>query len=156
MIEYRKGDLFMAPEIEVGGVIVPHCVNNIGAWGAGFVLAVNDFSLLPKQSFLAASPMKLGEIDNVCVSSNVYVANMCAQDGITSRSTGYRSSVKDRPLRYDHLVDCMRLVELRASFMDCIIVAPKFCAGLAGGNWEFVEKLIEDIWRGLKVIVYEF
>jgi hypothetical protein len=34
------------------------------------------------------------------------------------------------------------------------IHAPKFGSGLAGGNWNFIENLIEDIWIDIPVYIY--
>jgi len=38
------------------------------------------------------------------------------------------------------------------------IHCPQFGSGLAGGNWEFITELIEDIWveNGLAITVYEY
>ena len=35
------------------------------------------------------------------------------------------------------------------------IHAPKFGSGLAGGNWNFISCLIEDIWDGIPVFIYD-
>jgi hypothetical protein len=34
------------------------------------------------------------------------------------------------------------------------IHSPKFGSGLAGGNWNFIEELIKDIWYDCEVFVY--
>ena len=34
------------------------------------------------------------------------------------------------------------------------IHCPKFGSGLAGGNWEFIKDLIEDIWGRYFVTIY--
>jgi hypothetical protein len=34
------------------------------------------------------------------------------------------------------------------------IHAPKFGSGLAGGNWNFIEELIKDIWLNIPVMIY--
>ena len=36
------------------------------------------------------------------------------------------------------------------------IHCPKFGSGLAGGNWHFIENLIEDIWTAYFVTVYNY
>jgi hypothetical protein len=35
------------------------------------------------------------------------------------------------------------------------IHAPKFGCGLAGGNWNFIQDLITDIWKNIQVFVYQ-
>jgi hypothetical protein len=34
------------------------------------------------------------------------------------------------------------------------IHAPKFGSGLAGGNWNFISELINDVWYDLQVYIY--
>jgi hypothetical protein len=36
------------------------------------------------------------------------------------------------------------------------IHAPKFGSGLAGGNWNFISDLIEDIWSKHTVYIYDY
>ena len=36
------------------------------------------------------------------------------------------------------------------------IHCPKFGSGLAGGNWNFITNLIEDIWTSQKDFVYNY
>jgi hypothetical protein len=36
------------------------------------------------------------------------------------------------------------------------IHAPKFGSGLAGGNWNFISDLIEDIWGKYNVFIYNY
>jgi hypothetical protein len=36
------------------------------------------------------------------------------------------------------------------------IHCPKFGSGLAGGNWDFISNLIEDIWSKYHVTVYNY
>lgn len=157
MIEYRKGNLFEAPEIEAGdSVVIPHVCNNIGGWGAGFVLAVSRFSKEPEKQYREAN-LVLGQVQLVKTKHETWVANMCAQDGITSDSTGDREKVCDRPLKYNVLSRCMDgLAGMLLS--ETKIICPKFGSALAGGNWSFIEELINDCWleRGIQVTVYEF
>ena len=166
MIYCVKGDLFNGVKNVVNGtVIIPHVCNNIGAWGAGFVVPLGKKYPKAKESYLKwynTPDFFLGNTQLILVDNGVIVANMVAQDGITSGSTGDRSRVVDRPLRYDALVNCMLQVKETAlrPFSDsdekAVIHCPKFGSGLAGGEWAFIEKLIEDIWdsAGLDTVVY--
>jgi hypothetical protein len=36
------------------------------------------------------------------------------------------------------------------------IHAPKFGCGLAGGNWNFIENLIQDIWNSYNITIYNY
>lgn len=168
MIKYVKGDLFEVVTKSTDSILVPHVVNNIGAWGAGFVIPLMKHYPRARDRYLKWSTetdFLLGNTQFVQVSTNVVIANMLAQDGITSRSTGARSRVSDRPLRYDSLVDCMNAVgdychEVAKLTDTCLptIHCPQFGAGLAGGNWEFIDYLIQDCWnrRGIDTVVYQY
>jgi len=94
---------------------------------------------------------ELGETQFVNTDNRIFVANMIAQTlgGV-------------RPLFYNHLARCMDSV---AKFViDCNnvgehksrIIAPLFGSALSGGDWNFVEKLIEDCWlrKDISVTIY--
>ena len=51
-IETRIGDA-TSPRPKKNGVIVAHLVNNKGAWGGGFVHALNDLSPVPAAAYKA-------------------------------------------------------------------------------------------------------
>lgn len=83
-----------------------------------------------------------------------WVANMVAQHE-TIRTNS-------KPIRYAALVKCMESVVAEAnnialhSAANVEIHAPKFGSDLAGGTWDFIEELIEEIWvkSGLSCTVY--
>ena len=165
MISNIKGDLLYNVKNVKGNVIIPHVCNNIGAWGAGFVVPLGKKYPLAKEEYKRwfnedQYNFFLGNTQFVQVDNNVFVANMVAQDGITSGSTGDRSRVVDRPLRYDALFQCMIQVADFAESIDpqAVIHCPKFGSGLAGGYWGFIIQMIEDIWdkRGLDTVVYTY
>lgn len=59
-----------------------------------------------------------------------------------------------RYLNYAALVECFK--HLTVTFPNARIAIPKIGAGLAGGNWEFIEELINDATGdNLEVWVYE-
>ena len=166
-IKYHKGDLFnMLPDHH--GVVIPHVCNNMGGWGRGFVVALSKRwpdGLSPEHNYRhwyasrgvkAAShaangtiPFELGQVQ-FCktTDTNITVANMIAQNGTVSDHNL-------KPIRYAALVSCMQQVSDHCHCQE--IHAPKFGSALAGGNWELIEELIEELWcgRGLSVHVYE-
>jgi hypothetical protein len=147
--------------------LIPHVCNTLGGWGAGFVLALSkEFGDLPKEKYLkqiGLFPNKMDRLGKVSFTKmkekRVIVANMIAQNG-------YMNKGNSRPLRYDALVQCMKLVAQQIEYLNDInnseqyftIHTCKFGSDLAGGNWEFIECLIEDIWinAGIDVTIYEF
>jgi len=149
-IIHVNGDLFdYIQEAKYRDVptVIPHICNNIGAWGSGFVVPLGEHFPIAKKVYLAKHNgiigLRLGEVQFPLVDENIYVANMIAQDGISSRSTGDRSRVNAKPIRYAALCDCLE--QINKQFKGADIHAPKFGSGLAGGNWEFIEELIDEI-----------
>lgn len=167
-INIIKGDLFDNIEqiVRAGNngssVIVPHVCNNIDLFGAGFAaetarhypIVKENYHLLGK-SFLQNN---LGYVQFVEVLSDkkyehkLVFANMIAQRGIINKTSN------PRPLNYLALVKSMVGVSQYISKNfdgDVQIHAPKFGCGLAGGNWKFVEELVNDIWVQQSVFIYD-
>jgi hypothetical protein len=148
-------------------VFVPHVCNNIDLFGAGFATQVAnhypnvkiDYHLLGK-NFLKNN---MGHSQVIKVYEDpkfrhkLYFVNMIAQNGIRSESN-------PRPLNYLGLVKAMnslsQYIHFNTGFANksetVEIHAPKFGSGLAGGNWNFICNLIEDIWRPYNVYIYNY
>ena len=140
-------------------IIIPHVVNNLGVMGAGVALALKNKWPEVEEEYLALKDIRgldLGEICWANVGKRTIVVNMIAQDGL-------RSNENTRPLKYSALIDCMRHVYYRISYLlgvsntKRVIHAPKFGSELAGGKWEFIEELIKEIWidNNVDVVIYE-
>lgn len=155
-ITYIWGDLFEGIPMPLDrdvSIVIPHICNNIGAWGSGFVVPLGNKYPMSRKVYLAKnedSGLELGTVHYAHVDSKVYVANMIAQDGISAKSTGNRHRVNSKPIRYAALCKCLE--EVNNQFADCDIYAPKFGSGLAGGNWEFIEELIDEILTDVRSI----
>jgi len=86
----RKQGSATSPRPDGGkSVVIAHLCNNQGAWGAGFVLAVNDLSMAPKAAYQAlcreseGKEVALGTLQFVETSiPNLWVANMIAQTDV--------------------------------------------------------------------------
>lgn len=142
-------------------VVIPHVCNNVNAFGAGFAGQVALLYPEVKANFhLLGKKNKLGHTQFVSVKSDkkykhqIVFANMIAQNSLI----GPQNS---RPLNYAALVHTM--IDVRMYIKDLEqqtesnkieIHAPKFGSGLAGGNWNFISDLIEDIWSGIPVYIY--
>ena len=160
VLKFVEGDLFVRVKDVVGPVLIPHVCNDKGVFGAGFALAVSRYFPHVREAYLGwfahgvdqhdKRVFGLGECQYVPVGfegSEVEVVNMVAQ--------GLGGS---RPLRYAMLAKCME--ELGHDAVTGlggkpVIFCPFFGAGLAGGDWNFIEELIKDCWldRGLLVTV---
>jgi hypothetical protein len=152
MITTKKGNLF---DHIADDCVIPHCVNNLGKWGSGFVLAIDKYlGSKPKEDYIGWSRNKLIGLGSTKFSTMernkeiVTVAHMWAQHQ-TIRE-GYK------PVRYAALIKCMEEVLEYCQLNNKKIIAPHFCSGLAGGNWDFIRELIDEIWGNLDVTIFEY
>jgi len=164
-------------------IIVAHVCNDEGRWGSGFVLAVNKrWGEGPKAAYQAwhggylsqlepgGYNINLGEYTDfwlggcqlVHVPNRIAIANMVGQQGIVGDDPTGRP-----PVRYGALGKAMEWLRLQCRvYADNHGVLPEihcpmFGAGLAGGNWEVIEDMIQEIWvdpmmGNIDVTVYEF
>ena len=170
MFKYVKGDLFKGIKGKKN-VLIVHVVNDKGAFGSGFVVPLGDNFPWCEEAYHRWHEGK--------VSMNLYNTWKSTPDGIQGGKPkfelGQTLFVEDnqkmlepwvahccaqtlggkRPLFYNKLADCMEQVALVCQELKLNIHAPKFGSGLAGGNWDFIENLIEDIWGHLSVTIYE-
>ena len=160
-IEYIQGDLFKDLPKE-GEIMIPHVCNDIGAWGAGFVIPLGRTFPKSEQNYRgffknkrdsqSNEPFKLGVTQFVEAETKndriVWVANMIAQEGVQSREN-------PRPIVYEALESCIKQVAAHCD-ENTLIYAPKFGAGLAGGDWSKIEPMLIKHWlrKGLAVKVY--
>lgn len=158
-----KGDATQ-PNAE-GMKLIPHVCNNIGAWGAGFVLALSRKWKKPEQLYKKwyregyyqkpgrtnLTPFRLGEIQAVKVASDIAVVNMIGQEGIGG-------TLGRPPIRYGSLGWAMLSVKNLAVKHKASIHCPMFGSALAGGNWDVIEQMIFECWTDyeISVTVYQF
>jgi len=157
MITYLVGD---ATDPQGSGEkIIAHICNNVGAWGAGFVLAVSKRWNAPEIMYRGwyagarrenEKEFNLGEIQIVRAEDNIWVANMIAQDNIHSKKGA-------PPIRYGAVRECLRLLTGKAKDMTASIHMPRIGCGLAGGEWHRIEAIINEtlIAESIPVFVYD-
>jgi len=152
-LSYVQGDLFAGiPKDEK--VIIPHCCNNLGLWGKGFVVPLGKNFPSAKGKYLAGFDKELLFLGSTQMveteDENVVVANMIGQDGVVSKEN-------TRPLDYEAIYCCMSVVlDYAKEHSINKIISPKFGSALAGGDWTILEAMIQKLWvkNGLDVIVY--
>lgn len=135
-INYVTGDA-TAPQGE-GLKIICHICNDIGAWGAGFVLALSSKWRYPEDRYRAMPSYDLGTMMILNVEEDVYVANMIAQHGVRPDTKG------TPPIRYEALRTALQKVNTAAKQMDATLHMPRIGAGLAGGDWTRIAEIIEE------------
>jgi hypothetical protein len=147
-------------------IFVPHVCNNIDLFGAGFAAQVAEYYPDVKSNYhmlgknFLKSNLGYSQIINVYeepkYKHKLYFVNMISQNGI-------RNPNNNRPLNYLALVKSMnslsKFINMNTGFTSgekIEIHAPKFGSGLAGGNWNFISDLIEDIWGQYTVYIYNY
>lgn len=159
MITYVHGDA--TNPIGDGPFLLPHICNDSGGWGKGYVLALSKRWPEPETEFRAWArtgkdgvldkPYELGRVQFIQVSDDPFitVANMVAQNG-------FRPTYEDdgkRYVDYHALRECLRTVN--AYTFEETIHMPRIGCGLGGGDWDVIEKIIDDELAGIPVFVYD-
>lgn len=145
-IKYVVGDA-TAPQGESKKIIC-HICNDLGAWGAGFVLALSKKWRYPEDFYRARQQYPLGEVDILSVESDTYIANMIAQHGTGPDSKGVP------PVRYEALKQALSKVNVVAERIGATLHMPRIGCGLAGGEWDAVQAVIEEVVT-VDVTVYD-
>ena len=145
-----------------GKKMIVHVCNDVGAWGAGFVLAISRRWSQPEADYLwwyrlrheeyqpyGTSRFRLGEVQYVNVTKDIVVCNMVAQSGIF---TGVP------PIRYDALRLCLEKVAKSAKAWRASVHMPRIGCGLAGGTWEEVGPIVQEtlVDQGIDTTVYDY
>lgn len=121
--------------------LIPHVVNNVDRWGAGFTHSLDKaFGFLLAEAYhqMATVPgaTTLGNVQYVYAAPNIWVANMFAQRG-TKRLNN------EQPLDMAALTVCLANVSLYAKRNEIeVIQMPKIGSGLAGGSWPDIRPLV--------------
>lgn len=154
MINYVIGDA-TSPQGE-GNKLIIHISNDLGKWGAGFVLALSRKWSLPESVYRAEKKYVLGNVQLVQVESDVYVVNMIAQHDVNATFVSFGNGVTTvPPIRYDALMECLKAVNDIAIQLNGSIHMPRIGCGLAGGNWSIVEKIINEALSDVDITVYD-
>lgn len=140
-------------------IIIPHVCNNKGVFGGGFTGGIAKYYPVVQQNYqLLGKKCVLGYTQFVEVKHNretnkkIIFANMIAQNGTISRNN-------PKPINYYSLCLCMKsVIDYISTNLDSSetqIHAPKFGSGLAGGNWNLISELIDNIWPNLTIFIYQ-
>jgi O-acetyl-ADP-ribose deacetylase (regulator of RNase III) len=152
MITYITGDA-TDPQGD-GRKLILHCCNDVGAWGAGFVLALSRRWPEPEREYLRWSGeyresdrLPLGGVQIVDVGQGVRVANLIGQSGCGSRNG-------TPPVRYEAIRIGLRSIA-SSLYEGESIHCPRFGCGLAGGKWEIIEGILNDLLPEREIYVYD-
>lgn len=147
MIKYVNGDA--TQPIGVGNKVIVHCCNDIGAWGAGFVMALSKRWSKPENDYRNLPEYPLGNVRFIQVEPDIAVANMIGQHGVGRSKDGVP------PVRYEAIRKALKTVNQYCLENHCTVHAPKFGSDLAGGDWNVIEQIIKDEIT-VDVTIYNF
>lgn len=147
-LTYVKGDA--TNPSGSGSRIIVHCCNDIGAWGAGFVLALSKKWEAPERQYKLAAKkgLRLGDVEFVPVSEDIVVANLVGQKGLVGPSNPL-------PVRYSSIALGLTRVAEYARKHNSSVHMPRIGCGLAGGSWTKMEPLILEALPDISVTVYD-
>lgn len=146
-ITYHIGDVFKAiKDFKNKDIIVPHVCNDIGTWGAGFVIPLAEHFPRAKNSYLSKIDYKLGHVDFVPIhqekaNNKISICNMIAQLGTVSE-------VNSKPIKYWALAKCLKFINVINSLENAEIHTCAFGTGLAGGDWKVIAELLKETFPG--------
>lgn len=160
-LEYVNGNVLDLPS--EGQKFLCHCCNDIGVMGAGVALTISkkwpqvkqDYVKWYKDKVWKEKPFALGQYQLVVVDrkKEIVVVNLIGQEGI-----GFRNGP---PIRYEAIKqgfeDLSRSI-LAGCFPNASVHMPRIGCGLAGGEWEKIETIIQETFcvAGVPVTVYDY
>lgn len=155
----------LAPQSEKTNFIA-HCCNDIGAWGAGFVIAISNISVKPEMeygfwarptlhrtascAFIPLDVFELGAIQIVPFRRNDYIVNIIGQRSIGKDSEG------NPPIRYEAITAGFEKLLPVLKTQNGELHVPRLGVGLAGGSWDKIEEILIEciVKQGIDVTVY--
>jgi len=149
-LRYVEGDA--TSPVGDGRKIIVHVCNDIGAWGAGFVMALSRKWPQPEELYRKTYPYNLGDVAYVLVEHDIMVANLIGQTGLSiSQSRGI-------PVRYWAIEKGMWKVKAKAEKANASIHMPRMGCGLAGGSWDEVFHVLSRVFEesNVPITVYDF
>lgn len=144
MIKYVKGDLF-----ETDCDIIAHGCNCLGVMGSGVAKTVRDRYRKAYHAYVDKyddEGLKLGEVQFVLQNDGKYIANCMTQDRFMPRNQCHAD--------YVAITTCMNKVKDFAKEKGLSVAIPKIGAGLAGGDWNRIESILEHVFSNYDITVY--
>ena len=144
MVKYVKGDLF-----STDCDIIAHGCNCRGGFGSGVARIVALKYPKARELYLEKYEevgWKLGDVQFVTTVSGKIIANCATQDAYLPRGVCHAS--------YDGILRAMDKVKCFAQPKNLSIAIPKIGAGLAGGDWSKIEKILNRVFSNYDVTVY--
>lgn len=152
MIKYIKGDL-----LTTNCEIIAHGCNCSGGFGSGIAGLIAKKYPIVKENYLkkywSVSGWALGDIqfNRVNTSFNEYkIIINCATQFYYGREAKYGKVY----VSYEAIEIIMNKLYNYSKENNLKIAIPKIGAGLAGGDWKVIEKIINDIFIDIDIFCY--
>jgi len=149
MIKYLDGDLVkMAKNGDFD--VIGHCCNCFNTMGSGIAPQIKEAfpeAYIVDCETISGDEDKLGTI-SYTTESSVTVVNLYGQYDYTGRRSGKMD------LDYEALKSA--LIEMRIKFSGKMFGLPKLGSGLASGDWNIIEAIIEDVFVGEYVTIINY
>lgn len=144
MINYVKGDLF-----DTGCDIIAHGCNCRGGYGSGVAYTMAMKYPKARELYLEKydeEGWRLGDVQFVTVVGGKIIANCATQKDFLPRGI--------RHANYSAIESVMKELKEYAQSRGLSVAIPKIGAGLAGGDWDVIEKIIETVFSDYDITVY--
>lgn len=144
VVKYIKGDLF-----DTDADIIAHGCNCRGGYGSGVAGIMAKKYPKARHYYLdkfEEEGWQLGDVQFVRQWNDKIIANCATQDAYYPRDR--------RHADYDAIRLCMMKVKDYAMDKGLTIAAPKIGAGLAGGDWDVIEKIMEEVFSDYDITIY--
>lgn len=157
-ISYVVGNA-LEPIDPVGRKIIAHCCNDVGGWGAGFVVAISKKWSQPEQAYrewarlgkIEGMPFKQGQCHVVPIpNTKIAVANIIGQS-----DCGYYMDLP--PVRYGAIHEGFLRLRQRLHTTTWSLHMPRIGCGLAGGEWGKIEDILNKVFAetNIPITVYD-
>lgn len=157
MIQYIVGDATRPINTDKPNHVIAHVCNDIGGWGAGFVVALSRMDKKPERKyrewFHSDMVMKLGMVQIVKVRNGLYVSNMIGQHDTKGKLINEKYVP---PVRYEAIETCLDKTASWAKEHNADIHMPRIGCGLAGGKWEEIEAILHRTIQKYEVNIYVY
>jgi len=146
MLKYQKGDLFNS-----NATILAHGVNCRGGFGKGVAAQMAKLHPKARNSYLTKHKRKGWELGDVqfVLSKGKIIANCATQDKY------WEAGPKTVLVEYWAIRSCMVKIASFASVRKMSVALPRIGAGLAGGDWDKIKKILEKEFVNINAKVYE-
>lgn len=152
-LTYLKGDA-SSPRGAAPRLIAQIVNDSAFTWGGGFSLAIRRKWPVAQQAYRQWASedrrnLALGNVHLAETNDKLSIVSMIAQ-------RGYGASDKPR-IRYSALRTCLQHLSVLATKQKATVHMPRIGTGLAGGSWNIISELIDDVLcrAGINVFVYD-